>query len=277
MVVSFIVRLVRLWGLYAKMDLAWLLRDRTTAILALLADITTSLSGVGGIFLLAWRFDGIGGMGRYEVLFMLAYATLIAGVFNMFCAGNNGHVSRKIGRGQFEHMFIQPMSLPLQLASEGFNPFTGGSGLVSGAALMVIAVSGLEAALPWWWVLSLIFNLFTTLAIILGLMYLASSLTFYAPVQAEEITSFIYDGLGHIGNFPLSGMPVYLQITLITAFPAGLMAWFPTMVMLGRAPAWYPPLFAIVLWIIAVYFFKKGMKYYVERGINRYVNWGHRS
>lgn len=274
-------RLLKLYALYAKMDLAWLLRDRTFAIMAICADVISNLSAVTGVFLLAWRFDGIGGMSRYEVLFMLAYTTIVTGIFQTFCSGGNtGHISRRIGRGQLEHMFIQPLPIPSQLLTEGFIPFSGSSNVISGAVIMAIATANIGIVLPWWWILSLIGNLFVTLAIILGQSYLASSLTFYAPVQAEEISSYIIDAYGYISTFPLSGMPLYLQIPLLTIIPTGLLAWFPTLALFGKTPfglpAWYPLLFAIGLWAAAAYFFRKGLNYYVKKGINRYNAMGHR-
>ncbi len=276
-----IKRLLKLYALYTKMDLAWIFRDKTFASLAIMADITSNLSAVTGVFLLAWRFDGIGGMNKYEVLFMLAYSTIITGIFQTFYSGCNvGHISRVIGRGQLEHMFIQPLPIPVQLCTSGFIPFSGSSNLVSGLIIMAVSVSHLGIALPWWWVISLIGNLIVTMALILGQSYLASSLTFYAPVQAEEISGYVIDSFGYISTFPLSGMPLYLQLPLITVIPTGLLAWFPTLALFGKAPlrlpAWYPFLFAVILWGITAYFFRKGMKYYVKKGINRYHPMGHR-
>jgi len=267
--------------LYARMDLAWLLRDTLFASLAITADVISNVSSVTGVFLLAWRFGGIGGMDKYEVLLMLAYSTLVTGVFQTFFSGNNtGHISRRIGRGQLEHMFIQPLPLPVQLVTEGFLPFSGSSNILSGAALLCIAVSKLGLALPWWWVFSLVGNLIVTIVIILGQSYLASGVTFYAPVQAEEISSFVIDAHGHISSFPLSGMPLSLQISLITIVPAGLLAWFPTLALLGKPPlglpAAFPLLFAVILSAAAAYFFRKGLKYYVKKGVNRYSAFGHR-
>jgi ABC-2 type transport system permease protein len=220
-------------------------------------------------------------MNRYEVLFMLAYTTIITGIFQTFCSGGNtGHISRRVGRGQFEHMYIQPLSLPAQLATEGFIPFSGSSNLISGTVIMVMALNGLDIVLPWWWVLSLVGNLIVTMAIILGNSYFASGLAFYAPVQAEEISTFVIDTFGHISTFPLSGMPRYLQFPLITFIPTGLLAWFPTLALFGKAPfglsAWYPLLIAIILWLFAAHFFWKGLHYYVKTGINRYHPMGHR-
>ena len=265
-------RILKLYVLYAKMDLAWLLRDKTFAILAILTDAISNLSSVAGIFLIAWRFDGIGQMNRFEVLFMLAYATIVMGILQTFCFGNNvGNISRRIGRGQFEHMFIQPLPLPLQLATEGFLPFTGSSNIISGIILMTISMSNLDITLPLWF----IFYFIASTAIILGLSYLVGSIAFYAPVQAEEISSYVIDAVWYIGTFPLSG---YIMIPLLTIVPTGLIAWFPTLVLLGREPfySYYPLLFAVFIWAIAVYFFKKGLNHYVRKGINRYHSMGHR-
>ena len=74
-------RFISLYGLYAKMDIAWFLRDTITCLICICADFISNIAAVTGVFLLAWRFDGVGGMNKYEVLFMLGYVTVITGVF----------------------------------------------------------------------------------------------------------------------------------------------------------------------------------------------------
>ena len=115
---------LRLLLLYAKMDFRWLLHDRLFAVISVSADILSNLAAVSGVYMLAARFSQIGGMTREEIFFMLSYTTLLTGVYQMFFAANNvGHISRRIGRGQVEHMLLQPVPLPVQLLCEGFNPF----------------------------------------------------------------------------------------------------------------------------------------------------------
>ena len=212
-----IKRYVRLLGLYAKMDLAMMLRDTKTAVLNLIADTISNISALMGMFLLAWRFDGIGGMSKHEVLFMLSYVTIITGVFQTFCSGNNvGHISRRIGRGQFEHMLIQPLSLRTQLLTEGFIPFSGSGNLIIGVVFISIAIHQLGVTVTWWWVLSLIANVLVTMTIILSQSYLFSSAAFYAPVAAEEISSDVISMGGDLSQYPLSGMPKAVQIPLIS-------------------------------------------------------------
>jgi ABC-2 type transport system permease protein len=270
-------RYVQLQWIYAKMDFAALLRDTKFMIICVIADLFSSASAMFGIFLLAWRFDGIGGLDRYEVLFMLAFGGIVYGTIGMFDHGNAAFPSRIIGRGQWEHMFIMPLSFPCQMLV-GFSPFTCSGAFITGVAMMVIAVINLPA-LPFWWIFLLLGHVLVSMTVVLGMSYLVSSLTFYAPVQCEEISSTLLYSMEYTATFPLSGMPVTIRASLLTIFPAGLVAWLPTLLILNKLPALanlYPIILAALISLAATLAFKKGFKYYVKKGINRYHAGGHR-
>lgn len=274
-----IKRYFQLLGIYARMDLASLMRDSKFMAIAITADIISNLSSISGVFLLAWKFGGIGDMDRFEVLFMLAYGNIVMGFLNMMGGCNALFPSRIIGRGQWEHMFIMPLPYAVQL-TVGIFPFTGSGSFLSGIGMLLAAVYCMEARLPWWWPAALIFHLGISMVIMVACSYLFSSLAFYAPVQCEEICSSVVYGIGYTMTFPLSGMPLYIRYPLLTIFPAGLTAWLPTMILLGKATKWesiYPAVFALLISLTAACFFKKGFRYYVKKGINRYVPGGHRS
>lgn len=274
-----IKRYFELLGIYARMDLASLMRDTKFMVIAITADIVSNISSISGIFLLAWKFGGIGGMDRYEVLFMLAYGNIVMGFLNMMGGCNALFPSRIIGRGQWEHMFIMPLPYAVQL-TVGIFPFTCSGSFLSGIALLCVAVCKMEMTLPWWWPGVLILQLMISMVIVVAFSYLFSSLAFYAPVQCEEISSTVIYSVEHTMTFPLSGMPVYIRYPLLTIFPAGLMAWFPTMTLLGKTTTlanFYPAVFALLISLAAAYFFRKGFRYYVRKGINRYVSGGHRA
>lgn len=278
---SSFIKFIRLYGLYAKMDLAWFLRDTKFCILAICADFISNIAAVTGVFMLAWRFNGVGGMNKFEVLFMLGYITIITGVYQTFFSNcNTGHISRRIGRGQVEHMLIQPIPLPVQLLTEGFIPISGSSNIISGSIIISFALSNLGITPAWWWILSLIANVLVTISIVIALSYIFSSAAFYAPVQAEEISTYVTDSTGALSIYPLSGMSLAVQIPLITIFPAGLLGWFPSMTLLGRPPldlpSFYPAIIAILLFVPAVKLFRKGLNHYVKTGTNRYSAVGHR-
>ncbi|MDD4095783.1 MAG: ABC-2 family transporter protein [Oscillospiraceae bacterium] len=273
-------RILGLYGIAAKMDLAWLLRDTKYAIAVIFADLISNLATVSSVFLISVRFGGIGGMSSDEVLFMMAYSTMITGIFIMFGAANNIHVSRIIGRGQLEHMFIQPIPLKVQLATIGFAPFTGGTNFIVGTILMVIAATRVDLHVTPQWVLLLFAFLLATMTTIIARSYLVSSMAFYSPVAAEEISWKAIEGTWLLSTFPLSGMPAFVQIPLITILPEGLMAWFPSLCLLGRPPlglgVYYPMLYAIILATVAAAIFRKGLYFYVKRGSNRYLPYGFR-
>ena len=275
------ITLKRYFGLlaiYAKMDLAALLRDTKFMIICVISDICADISGISGIFLLAWRFDGIGGLDKYEILFMLAYGGIVNGLIAVLDRGNASFPSRIIGRGQWEHMFIMPLPFGIQMLA-GFFPFTCSGRLASGIILMRVAAVNLTVALSGWRFLLLFLNIIVSMVIVTALSYLVSSTAFYAPVQCEEISSAVRYSVEYTATFPISGMPNYIKFPLLTIFPAGLIAWLPTLVILGKAPIAvnvYPPVFAAALSLAASYFFKKGFRYYVTKGINRYHPGGHR-
>jgi ABC-2 type transport system permease protein len=137
---------------------------------------------------------------------------------------------------------------------------------------------GLQPSLGW--IGLLLLHLLTTILILLSLSYLFSSVAFYAPVQAEEISTHVLDSTGILSTYPLSGMGLAIQLPLITVIPAGLLGWFPALALLGKPPlgfpAFYPMLVAVILYIMAYAAFTKGLKYYVKTGTNRYSAVGHR-
>ncbi len=172
-----------------------------------------------------------------------------------------------------------PLPYWVQMAA-GFSPFTCSGNLVSGLAVMGVAAANLGAALPVWWPLALAGNLVLSVVVVIAMSYLVSSLAFYAPVQCEEISNSLRWGMGRVTPFPLSGMPARIKYPLLTIFPAGLVAWLPTLLILGRAQAGsslYAIAFAAFISLVAAHFFRKGFKYYVRTGINRYHAGGHRS
>ena len=273
-------RILRLLAISAKMDLVWLLRDTKFAILGICGDMINSIATVSGVFLIASRFGGIGGMSVDEVLFMMAYSTIVTGIFILFGSGNNIHISRIIGRGQLEHLFIQPLPLSIQLATSGFAPFTGGSNLIVGIVLMTVAMGRLDLPVTPAWIVILTAYLIATMIIIVARSYLVSSLAFYAPVAAEEISSTAIEETWFLSTFPLSGMPTFIQMPLLTIMPEGLMAWFPSLCLLGKPPlsltGYYPMIFALLISLVASYVFRRGLKHYVTYGSNRYVPYGFR-
>lgn len=277
--------LFRLFGVYAKMDLMWFLRDTRYCLLQVAADIVSAVTAVSGVFLLSVQFGGIGGLSRDEILFMLSYATMVDGVFMIFFAGSNtGSISRIIGRGQLDHAVIKPVPLWIQLLTDGFSPVSGNSMLVCGILLSVYSIRRLNLHVTALWTAGYLFSVVCSTVIILSAIYIISCLAFYAPAAAEEIAETAKDLFSSLKGYPLGGVPRLWQAVFCTALPVGLAAWFPSSVLLSKAPgvfagARFPALTAAaaaVLLLTASLLFKKGMNYYAKNGSPRYSGFGHR-
>ena len=273
-------RIGRMYALYARMDLMWLCQDTLCCVVVMLSEAVAALSSVSGVLLLAARFQGVGGLRFEEILFMLGFFTLAEGVTNiLFGGGNVLHISRRVGRGQVDHMLIQPAPLWMQLLTEGFIPVSGSAGLLVGLGLAGYATWRLDISVNPAWLGALALYLLTRTATTLGLSFLTASGAFYRPVAWEEISTVAVDLLGTLGRYPLAGLPRGLAATLMTAPPAGMMAYLPAMALLGRAQGFtrlLPVLAAALYCALAAYFFRKGLKHYAQYSCNRYRDMGHR-
>src|SRR5947209_16930426 len=150
-------RLLRLWQLYATMDLLYLARGPQVAITFYVSDFVTGVAAVTATFLLAERFDGIGPWTRAQILFLLGYSLLVRGLIDLFFNYNLAFISRRIGRGQLDHVLIQPQPLWMILLTEGFAPVTGSGMFVPGLALLVWAGHQLDLVVsPIWYMLLMV-------------------------------------------------------------------------------------------------------------------------
>lgn len=272
--------LIRNFGIYGKLDLCWFLRDTRYCLMQILCDLIASGSSIVGVFLLSIRFDGIGGMTREEILFMLGYATLVDGVNSLFFIGNNSsYISRIIGRGQLDHRMIQPVPLWIQLLTQGFCPASGSCKLLCGIALTAYSLHILDFSVSVLWIAGLIFSVVCSALIILSFTYLVSTLAFYAPVAAEEIAIVSNDLFVSLKSYPLGGIAPLWQGIFCTVLPVGLAAWFPSQVLLNQGQLPFAPLTAVaaaVFLAAASLFFRKGLIYYAKNSCPRYSGFGHR-
>ncbi|WP_235839287.1 ABC-2 family transporter protein [Clostridium sp. Marseille-P2415] len=279
--------LLRLYRQYAKMDLLWFLRDTRYFLLQLLSDTVSGVCTIAGVCLLSASFRNFSGMNREEILFMMGYSVFIDGIYMMFFIGNNtSMVSRIIGRGQLDHIMIQPVPLWAELLAQGFSPFSGSPMLAFGTALTWYgAVRASIVMSPGWILLFLVYGTCSCL-IILSFLYLLSCTAFYAPAAAEEIAMVGRDLFSSLKTYPLGNMNAAVKGIFLTVIPIGLTAWFPSVLLLraGREgvssldfpSALYVPAASAILLAAAILFFRKGMKHYARYGSPRYTGFGHR-
>jgi len=275
-------QLFRLYRLYGRMDLNWFLQDRVTCGIVMASELIANAASVAGVLLLAARFGGVGGLSADEVLLMLGFFQLADGFSYMVFGGFNVlEISRRVARGQVDHMLIQPRPLWMQLMGEAFMPVSGSSGFWMGMVVTAVACARLRLAVTPLWVAALALYVSSHALTKLGMGYLYGSAAFYKPVACEEISSRVLDMTNLLGKYPLAGLPAWALTALTTVFPAGLMAYLPALALLGklgRSPNLaLPAAVAAAFAAAATHFFRRGLRHYAKYGCNRYRDLGHRS
>jgi ABC-2 type transport system permease protein len=273
-------RMLRLWTLYATMDLLLIARGPKVALTWYLADLTIGVAAITATFLVAQRFDGIGVWTRPQVLFMLGFALAVRGLIDSFFNWNLAFISRRIGRGQLDHVLVQPQPLWMVLLTEGFAPVTGSGNLLPAVVLLVYATAQLQLTVtPGWYALLLLYLVCAT-AIVLAFEYAWGSLAFWAPRAAEELNSSTWRLITQLAPFPLEGVSTVALACLLTVVPVGLVAWYPARVLLGLdVPSWalvVVPTAALVAVALALWMFNLGLRHYGRTGSSRYLSYGHR-
>lgn len=273
-------RFFQLWRLYASMDFTWMMRDLTSLLTFTLTDAIVGSASVTGTWLLAERFHGIGRWTPPQILFMLGYGLVVAGLPDIFFNYNVAYISRRVGRGQLDHTLLQPLPLWMALLTEGFSPFSAAMGLVPGLVLLVWAITNVGPVLTPGWLVLLALNLTASAIVALAFTFLWGSLAFWAPRAAEEINSASWQLLNQLKPFPLDGMWSALLGGLLTVVPIGLLAWYPARALLGidrtRYSMFVTPVAAVVFVALAVWVFRRGLQEYGRTGSQRYLSLGHR-
>lgn len=273
-------RILKLWRSYAVLDLAFVTADLKLVLIYLFSDMVSNLAAITGMLLLAERFAGIGPWSQVQVIFLLGYATTVRGMLDIMFGYNILVISRRIGRGQFDHTLLQPQPIWMALLTEGFMPFSGIASLLPGLALLLWSMPGLGFSITAGWPLLLGMNMLASMAIILAFSFIWGSLAFWAPRSAEEVSSSAMGILEKLKPFPLDGLGPLLLGSLLTIIPVGFVAWYPCRALLGiesdpRA-MWVTPLAALLICSLAVFIFRKGLEHYGHTGSQRYSSFGHR-
>jgi ABC-2 type transport system permease protein len=273
-----VARILELWRVHAWLGWLWATRDAAHFLTWMFTDAVAAVASVSGVLLLAQRFDGIGVWSRWEIVFMLGYAEMVAGILGGVFGYNILYISRRVGRGQLDHTLLQPQPVWMSLITEGFTPIEGLAGFLPGLGLTLWALPHLAIPVTPAWVALLIICIAASGLIVTSFSFICGALAFWAPRGAEEISTSALRMIASLRQFPLDGVGPVLAGGLLTLVPVGLAAWYPVRALLGRDPAALivTPLAAVAFGLLAVGAFRLGLRQYGRTGSMRYSDFGHR-
>jgi ABC-type uncharacterized transport system permease subunit len=264
---------------HARLGLEPFLRGGWQAVGWVLGESLISASTVLATMLLAVRFDHIAGWTSAELFFLVGFVLVVRGLAAIFSGRNVLLISRKIGRGQLDHILQQPVPLWKALAAEGFSPFDLAVTLVMGFGVLIWSINALDVVTPLW-IVVLLLNLGAGSLVIVSYQYLWGSLAFFAPRGAEEINTPTLGVVSSLSAFPLDLAPRVVLVALTTVVPVAFVGWVPSRALVdgsaGAGQLMLTPLFAAAFAVVAALVFRKGLRRYGRQGVGRYSDFGHR-
>jgi ABC-2 type transport system permease protein len=273
-------RLLRLWRVYAYLDLLFMTKDVRRSATYWLSDVAVAVAVVTGAMLIPERFGGIGAWSKHQIGFMLGFGLLVHGLLDVFFGYNVKFISRRVGRGQLDHTLLQPHSVLTTILSEGFVPFSGLCALVPGGALLLWSSTRMGLQPTPEWLLLFVVQAIAVATITISFHFIWGTAAFWAPRGAEEISSSTNGLLDQLRQFPLDGLGPVAQTGLMTVLPIGFLAWYPCRALLGMesSPVAFAltPLAGLAFLLVATFAFRKGLGHYARTGSARYSDFGHR-
>lgn len=262
----------------ARLGLEPFLRGGWQSVGWVLGEIVIAVSSIAAPLLLVERFGSIGTWSAADMQLLIGFALTVRGAAFVFSGRQVMMISRKIARGQLDHLLIQPQPLWRALATEGFSPFDLAVTLVLGVIALISGILRQQDLVSAWWLLSVPLSLISATLIYIATQYLWGSMAFFAPQGAEEVNTATASALSQISVYPLGSLPGGMFVALSTILPVTFLAWMPVSGLLSDS--WMPlavtPLFAVAFCLFTLFIFRKGLQNYAKRGVARYSDFGHR-
>lgn len=174
-------------------------------------------------------------------------------------------VCPKIIYGLFDVYFLRPYSPLLVIFAEGLNYYSIGN-ILAGIALFVY--SAIKISLKFEITGVLLFLMFFAV----GILFYLAILIFFLTIALKLVYVFklfeLKDRLVTQANIPADVFSGVFKIIFMSVFPFALWAYFPAQALMGRLNIFslYACLIGIAFFLLAVQFWKQGLKKYSGAG-----------
>ena len=238
-------------------------------------DLITSFLTTAGefleIYVILLLVPSLGGLDLTQAAFVFALSNVAFGLGDMVF-GQLDSMSSFLRLGRLEALLVRPMPLMAQLITSDLQLRRLGRVAV-GVVLLVIVVGRLDVDWTAGRVWLLVATPFIGAAIFGGLFAIAGGLQFFLLDGAEFTNGFTYGG-SYASQLPGAALIAPLRILFTFVIPATVVAYLPTLLILGLPgphylPAWlgwFGPLFVVWTWLLAMVSWRSGVRHFTGAG-----------
>ncbi len=228
------------------------------------ASILALIIGLINIEIIYTQVDSILGWSKFEVLWMVGYFYIVKCIFNTFFI-NFIDIGYWVHSGMLDLLKVRPLPVIFQLLfSERYNTEFPIDELVIGIVLLISSGLKLNIQFTNRTIIYFIVTLILSVVIYTCMVFIISSISLWT-VRSNYFIEFIFE-LEEINQYPINvyGSGIFFLLTYI--IPMGFVSFYPNQLLLGHQEfsnyAIWTPIVAILLMIISIIVWKKGIKNY---------------
>jgi ABC-2 type transport system permease protein len=253
---------------YVKMQIKSLLQHRASMWLNTLGQFLVSAFAFLGMYLLFQRFQTIAGWTFGEAALCFAVVSMAFALTECFARGFD-LFSLMVKSGDFDRLLLRPRGTILQVLGSSFELQRLGR-LAESVAVLVIALSVLDATWNFAKVVTLILMIFSGVAIFTGIFIMGGALSF-VTVEGIEVVNIFTHGGREIAQYPLTIYPKWVMQFFTFVIPFGSFNYLPLLFVTGRAAenvALYmlSPLLGVVFLLPCILVWHLGVRKYLSTG-----------
>lgn len=261
-----LMRYINLYKEYFKQNIKIMLEYKNDFVIGVFSSLLTQICGIFFIWVLFDNVKVIRGWSFYEIAFIYGLLTM-AKSFDMFFFDNLlGLGWDYIREGKFDIFMLRPISPLFQLISSHIQQ-DGLGILVTGIIILVKSSMELHLHFNFVQIMLLIVFIISGSAIISAINLIAATSAFWTTnshILIESVSS-----ISQFALYPIMIYPKIIGFILTCILPYAFASFYPANYFLHKGYAsfaFYSPIIAIILWVIALKVWGFGLKNYSSTG-----------
>lgn len=257
---------MKLYFKFMKMHLYSQMQYKASFIMSFISQFFVFFGSYFTIICLFDSFTNIKGFTKYEVLLTFSIIQLGFSFCETFFRGVDSF-DKLISTGSFDKLLLRPRNILLQVFAEEIS-FVKISRLLQALIVLIITLFKIDVEWNVLKIITLLFMIFSSIIIFLGIFILAASYCFLT-IKGLEVRNVFTDGGKHMAQYPIGIFKKGFVFIFTFIIPYGFVNYYPLLYILGKENnnlLVLSPLITIIYLIPCIWVFYKGIRKYSSTG-----------
>ncbi len=237
---------------------------RLDFIIKLLNTMLAVGGAVGGVLIIYSKIDNVNGWSLYETLSVTGMFMFIHSLKNLFMGPSLSSISGLGGdlwTGKFDYILLKPIPSRIYISIKSWAPLVLIDMLIS-IIIIILAIVNNNQEVTLMGTIKFIISISESLIILYSILLILSSVAFW---YLGTPLLWIFESFLEIGRYPVTIYPPFFKFLFTWIVPVGFVVTVPAKAIIGKADVVelvIGGIFSIILYMVAVAFYKKSVKRY---------------